>query len=681
MPTLERLRHFTRGRVARMAGLSGAALLVAGSLLLGVAAPAAAVDSTTANSSDFKLAVPPSVVSAAVNTSGTRTMSEAQAAGLLLNKVRYAKGWTALKKKYGSPKVPVNPEVADAEAIANMEKGFKVPATGVGMAKKVVGGAAQLFFPVQIGMTLGRTAAQAFGVDTDAGLCAGGDAGDGWSVANSALAMLTSTDCTSWKLDNETADAPNVDAPKTGSVPQIGQQICTADGTFCTTIVYYQGGTWFTGQQPYLCFDKNPYALSPQQRFYETYEGVSGTKSLFSGGGSPSDGALDPGCVAGQTGTPNGIMAPLTVGPDGTTSGTPRTHWMTSIRVGNGPTLPVTHSLVAGDPGRTITCTVTMADGSTSQLQTPSFTEGSGATAPPTCPGITEGQVPVSTKVTESGPSGDNVLTDTPTTPEYQQWATEHPECTAGNCVLDLLDLQTGKSCFDEGTACIGWFDDPNRASNYSCTYDGGTVSMSECYAYAPTFDPQKVATGHAYADPTTGAEIAGQTSLSVDQETMGKPAVGPDPAAEPRECFPTGWGQLNPVEWVVKPVGCALEWAFVPSGDAMAESLDGVKDAWADTPPGVLLEYFNGLQQALPTLDGCSGPHVDFTIDFSKFAKWAVLHVEGDPLSACSSPWDGIAAATRTLGAAAMLWEAFRAITRYIGVSVGMPQFGKGEK
>lgn len=35
------------------------------------------------------------------------------------------------------------------------------------------------------------------------------------------------------------------------------------------------------------------------------------------------------------------------------------------------------------------------------------------------------------------------------------------------------------------------------------------------------------------------------------------------DPDAETGECFPTGWGLLNPVEWVLKPVKCALLWAF----------------------------------------------------------------------------------------------------------------------
>lgn len=43
--------------------------------------------------------------------------------------------------------------------------------------------------------------------------------------------------------------------------------------------------------------------------------------------------------------------------------------------------------------------------------------------------------------------------------------------------------------------------------------------------------------------------------------------------------CVPSGWGWLNPVEWVLKPVKCALMWAFWDQ-----ESADEMGDLWGDT-------------------------------------------------------------------------------------------------
>lgn len=51
-------------------------------------------------------------------------------------------------------------------------------------------------------------------------------------------------------------------------------------------------------------------------------------------------------------------------------------------------------------------------------------------------------------------------------------------------------------------------------------------------------------------------------------------PAPVPVPGQSDGACFPSGWGLLNPVQWVLQPTKCALVWAFVP-GDASTAQLD----------------------------------------------------------------------------------------------------------
>lgn len=66
-------------------------------------------------------------------------------------------------------------------------------------------------------------------------------------------------------------------------------------------------------------------------------------------------------------------------------------------------------------------------------------------------------------------------------------------------------------------------------------------------------------------------------------------PPSGPDaedpPGEAGSECFPSGWGWLNPVEWVLKPVKCALLWAFwdADSAQEMSDLWDGTGEPWAE--------------------------------------------------------------------------------------------------
>lgn len=75
--------------------------------------------------------------------------------------------------------------------------------------------------------------------------------------------------------------------------------------------------------------------------------------------------------------------------------------------------------------------------------------------------------------------------------------------------------------------------------------------------------------------------------------------------------CFDiNGWGWLNPIEWVEKPVKCALTWAFVPSDTALEEFItDAELLARGNFPFSlmfVLVDFFSDTADAVSTTSGC---------------------------------------------------------------------------
>lgn len=72
-------------------------------------------------------------------------------------------------------------------------------------------------------------------------------------------------------------------------------------------------------------------------------------------------------------------------------------------------------------------------------------------------------------------------------------------------------------------------------------------------------------------------------------------------PGVGDSECFPGGWGALNPINWVLKPVKCALVWAFVPTR------------SWSDLAPECVTAFpcnvgVEAVQSAEGIYDGVAG-------------------------------------------------------------------------
>jgi hypothetical protein len=181
-----------------------------------------------------------------------------------------------------------------------------------------------------------------------------------------------------------------------------------------------------------------------------------------------------------------------------------------------------------------------------------------------------------------------------------RQWQEQFPQCWTGGCITELhrIDPDTGArlSCHANPELCLDWFTNPDKATQYECSYGGAVVGLVECNAYSPTFN---VATGTAvktaagpvpstsvepYADPKTGEPVPrpdGGTDPGTGTGTDPQPDTGCPPP------FDYGLSLFKPW-WYWKSLTCALSWAFVPV--ELGTQLGSLRDEFMGRPPGSVL-------------------------------------------------------------------------------------------
>lgn len=336
-----------------------------------------------------------------------------------------------------------------------------------------------------------------------------------------------------------------------------------------------------------------------------------------------------------------------------------------------------THTVTAAEtavpnPTRNWECKINFTDGTNAVGVSPNWTETDPAFNRITCPTIPSGKIPDTQTISETGGGVAPLVVGTGTvTPEFKNWRTAYPDCGTGLCQLDLQTA--GVSCYVNPVPCVNWFTDPNKTTNYQCKYGTYSVVLTECNTLSPSFDPAKVAAGHPLADPQTGLDVpAVKTGPSADDATA--PGM-----ADTGECYPSGWAVFNPVEWVLKPIKCAFE----PRASVIQASVTGMQNSWSTTPPAKVAAVVSIWATQLPTVSGCTGPHIAFTIDFWKNvgtigASLGPVVYDGYPLSACDQPAATLATTGRIIGALVMYYYAGLAVTRYIGGIVGNKGLGE---
>lgn len=260
------------------------------------------------------------------------------------------------------------------------------------------------------------------------------------------------------------------------------------------------------------------------------------------------------------------------------------------------------------------------------------------------------------------------------------EWApspgvTEHnetyPQCSRGECVLDLLTKKTGKlaSCFDSPSLCTDWFSEPDKETQYECHYAGSKVSLSSCNVYSTTFDQTKVKVGQPYGDPMTGDPLPKPGDGPTPDPDTG---TGPSPS---NDCPPAfSWGGLFNPWWYYKGVTCALQDAFVPNATQTQTSMNRMQTAWSKTTvatwSGAISGTFDGSQ---PDSMACEGPHLVWD-----FQDRRVLDMF--PFSACGEPQKTWASWSRIVLGTAIVFTGGFACVRALGSGFGWKPSAGGD-
>lgn len=234
---------------------------------------------------------------------------------------------------------------------------------------------------------------------------------------------------------------------------------------------------------------------------------------------------------------------------------------------------------------------------------------------------------------------------------------TKYPLCSGAACLYAVhVD---GSKCEVIGgkavpSACHSWTTLATSSSvatreRVECWYGPYKVDTSLCNSLeriyeSGTITGTKVNTDGApdtYTDPAPGpapspspspsstSTTSGSPSPTPTPTTAGEPAPSPDPTTDPdgAECWPNGWGWLNPSEWVLKPLRCA----FVPDPAKVTAVRTAVGVDVARSGVGELVGAVQAPIDALSSGSGCSGITFDLPINGETF--------HGSILNACSGP------------------------------------------
>lgn len=549
--------------------------------------------------------------------------------------------------------------VNEAQLVAQMAAKFKgLPATALGAASKVVGPASFALASGQFGFWYGTRSATAMGFDTtNEGLCAVGESG--WNLV---AELVNGADCSGFVtpspqfVENANSDI-NALGPGWQGTPSWASSFTNSSGVSTGTKSVLLEGSPLAFMDP----------RSPLPHGFDvTYTGtclgnfIQASVPYYAYRIRTSTGAVTRWVNGAMTvsvtcdGGSIGSVSPVTLPGPG--SGYTFDHIRFGTDDANGAHwYPEGHALwtpgVDPNPDRNLECVIHFTNGESRSALSEPFKETADELPPIVCPAdYPPNWVPETFEIWEVGGGQRHLLQQENTTPEFQEVATAAPDCLDGSCVVLLHDRATGISCYENPVPCADWFTDPNKDTKFECRYGGNLVQLPSCTALAPTFKPGSNTSGAPYGDPVTGEPIPNPNGRAPLPSTVQDPD-------KKRDCFPTGWGVLNPVEWVMKPVGCALESAFVPRPSKVYEFQNRANTAWRTTTIAKSVIAVEGVAPVLANLSdgGCNG----ITVNLSGIAPNVLDLGTHHLLPACPgdffAPW-------------APLFKAFLAI----GITVG---------
>lgn len=196
---------------------------------------------------------------------------------------------------------------------------------------------------------------------------------------------------------------------------------------------------------------------------------------------------------------------------------------------------------------------------------------------------------------------------------------TKYPDCFrtgAAPCALELYRVApdgTLESCGSVGQLCQGWGQETDYPTRYQCKYGKTVIHIDHC---------------SAYRDPTIGILPNVKPDGSLVKPSDPAPNPLPNPVRTPegelvklpdeldtpatQNCVPKGNDVFNPISWVMQPVQCALNWAFVPRQIKVDQSLARLNLRWQATTPAKYVTAVGLMDFA--SAEGCQGMAVDMS-------------------------------------------------------------------
>lgn len=480
------------------------------------------------------------------------------------------------------------------------------PITAPSVWTKVVGGSNMFGAAFTGAWMLGAAGVNLYGVMTDTdpqqAMCG---APDWLRVANDLLSVtIAQRECSPMVND------PNFDSPATGSVGGRTAHVNQFTGSFTRSSIVCAVGPSLVGANQSLQIMVNggtsgaPLQLNTQ---LATGGNDAGCGSL---GGRQVHACTMENFVGGAANCPG------------------RPYYITGISIvqlGTGAVV-ATGTLNRADPTRQVNCTIRWEDGTTTTGNGPTYTESTGfpvhgtqaacngayVSKPGAGPDLMPSEIKVGSKNNDTGAQTEISTQEVPDFTESERKGLKPGDGTG----LKLLKVVDGKrvSCMTWAADCAQWWTATNQGTQtdvYRCTFGGADVDIAECGIYRFTFDvetdtPTIVEPG---ADAEPGLNLGWGTS------TNGRNATDPGLGVSPGDlCFDEWDDAINPIDWVLHPVKCALVWAFAPRPAKLDDFGKRLDLNWKDSMPGQLALTFAGLGAAFDSLGAgnCNGITID---------------------------------------------------------------------
>lgn len=286
-----------------------------------------------------------------------------------------------------------------------------------------------------------------------------------------------------------------------------------------------------------------------------------------------------------------------------------------------------------------------------------------------------------------------------------------YPDCigwqSAGCKLMIQLD---GVECNPGNPACLNWEEiwrvQPSRVK---CKWGPYDMDISHCLPLRNAYigengtvtDPKRSPKAAPVAvdpfgrplddklqnpDPEVPTATTPETGSNPLPPTVGIPPVTgtppvttytpPEVQTGDANCWPGGSAAFNPLEWVLMPVKCALQWAFVPRQATAEAQMTRIQNNLGKVGVvgaiGTVTTSINTVGAAAGNGSGCTGPTFHFDFD--------AVHQELQPFNACAEPVATMAAVSNAFTTVVVIVMGLLGVVRALGSSVGFNfTMGKG--